>query len=191
MPFDAVGPSTLWSIARALGIEPVSTDLFAAHKAAELAKHPGNWWYKHHHLAEATVSTFFCLCGMTTMAGVILAIFWIGSFASMLCAGIAAVSFLLLVLLVTSGILVGSLVSKAPAEWREADPDWREVPGEVSAMANRILRALPDAQVAVGTLIQETFVLDPYLVIRWEGDEVCLGIWDEGGVLYHAESSNR
>ena len=41
-----------------------------------------------------------------------------------------------------------------------------------------MLRELPGATLILGELVQDTAVLDPYLLLTYRGERICLGIWD-------------
>ena len=46
-----------------------------------------------------------------------------------------------------------------------------------------------DQSLILGELLQEQVVLDPYLLLRYRGERVCLGIWDGRRVVAAAMPS--
>jgi hypothetical protein len=52
------------------------------------------------------------------------------------------------------------------------------VPRSIAAQARLLLRELPGAMLILGELVQDTAVLDPYLLLTYRGERICLGIWD-------------
>ena len=188
MPFDAISsPPSLTFIVRCLGIAPIPRVDFETYKDFQLREHPGNPWYHYRFLAEAIISIFFLACGLGVIAGCVTAVIWLGTYAGMICMLFAFGSATMLAFLIMSGVLIGTLTLTGPATWSESDVVWSEVPIEIAAVARHVLHHIPDARPMVGKLVQDTRVLDPYLIIRRGDEEVCLGIWDDHGVLYRSE----
>lgn len=181
MPFDAIAPS-FTSMVNYIGIEPVDPELLATHKLREVRRHPGSWWYHHRHLAEAVISVLFSFGVLSIIFGGSLAM----AFGSAMCSVFALGGLALLLLLLFSGVLLGRLILIGPATWVESDVTWNEVPPTISAMARYVLHKVPGCTVVIGRLTQDIQVLDPYLVIRRNGEEVCLGVWDGDTITYQA-----
>jgi len=177
-------------IVRCLGISPIPLAEFQAYKDSQLREHPGNPWYHHRFLAEAIISVFFLVCGIGVVIGSIASVIWLGTFAGVICVLVAFGSAIMLAFLIMSGVLVGTLTLTGPAVWIENDVVWSEVPAEIATLGRRVLDQIPDALPVVGKLVQDTCVLDPYLIIRRGGEEVCLGIWDDLGVIYSGARNN-
>lgn len=181
MPFDAIAPS-LTSVVRYNGIEPVDSELFAEHKSLEVQRHPASWWYHHRHLAEGLVSTLFSFSALSVLFGGMIAMV----FGSVVAGGFAFGGFLMLLLLILSGVLLGRLTLVGPATWVEDEVAWNEVPPTINALAQQVLHRVPGCTASLGRLMQDTQVLDPYLVIRRGGEEICLGVWDGDTIMYQA-----
>src|ERR1700733_12452674 len=52
------------------------------------------------------------------------------------------------------------------------------VPEPIAAMARSMHRKVPGSSVILGTLVRESVVLDPYLLLVRDEERVCLGLWD-------------
>ena len=53
-------------------------------------------------------------------------------------------------------------------------------------MARALHRDLPGSTLILGELLQEEVVLDPYLLLEFDGECVCLGIWDGARIIASA-----
>ena len=69
-----------------------------------------------------------------------------------------------------------------PGDWLEA----QRVPPSIAAPARLLLRDLPGATLTLGELVQDAVVLDPYLLLEYQGERICLGIWDDDLVIASA-----
>jgi len=181
MPFDAIAPSLATRL-HYIGIEPVAPELLHTHKLREACQHPGSWWYHHRHLADGVISALFSCGAVSFIFGGVLAM----TFGGLVWSSLALGGLSLLLLLLFSGVLLGRLVLLGPATWIEGDVIWEEVPPTISAMAQHVLHKVPGCTVVIGRLTQDVQVLDPYLVIRRDGEEVCLGVWDGDTIMYQA-----
>lgn len=184
MPFDALlappEPRTLAQALEARGIVAVGLAALAAHKEAQLARHQPSFWYRHEAwLPIVLVGSVGCMAasGGLTRGGTALAtwcptLLWMASLALLIVFGVFRV--------------------QAGAYWREssisiAHLGWLGVPAEIAATARLLQRDLPAAELVLGELVQQEVVLDPYLMAVWDNELVCLGIWDEAGVIAGAD----
>jgi hypothetical protein len=61
------------------------------------------------------------------------------------------------------------------------------VPQPIAAAARMLQRDLPGSTLILGELMREETVLDPYLLLKYGDECVCLGIWEDGKVVACAE----
>jgi hypothetical protein len=61
------------------------------------------------------------------------------------------------------------------------------VPVPIAAMARSISREIPGSTVILGELIRESIVLDPYLLLVRGQERICLGVWDDRGIIASAK----
>lgn len=186
MPFDALlappEPRTLAQTLEDRGIVAVSLAELAAHKQAQLARHQPSFWYRHEAwLPIVLVGSVGCMaaCGGLTRGGAALqtwcpTLLWMGSLALLIVFGVFRV--------------------QAGAYWRESSVSvahlgWLAVPAEIAATARLLQRDLPEVELALGELVQQEVVLDPYLMAVRNNEIACLGIWDEAGVIACAGGS--
>jgi hypothetical protein len=86
----------------------------------------------------------------------------------------------------------GLIRLRAGSHWRER---WiaagllgdLAVPEPIAATARRLRRDLPGSTLILGELMREEAVLDPYLLLKYGNESVCLGIWEDGRVIACAE----
>jgi hypothetical protein len=88
-------------------------------------------------------------------------------------------------------IVFGVFRVRAGASWQERtvrveDLAALEVPDGIAAAARTLHRAVGGAELILGELIEDTVVLDPYLMLACNDQMVCLGIWDEARVIASA-----
>jgi hypothetical protein len=57
------------------------------------------------------------------------------------------------------------------------------VPLGIVRLARELQGEAEGSELILGELLQEQVELDPYLVLRYRGERVCLGIWDRGRVI--------
>lgn len=184
MPFDALlappEPRTLAQALEARGIAAVGLAELAAHKEAQLARHQPSFWYRHEAwLPIVLVGSVGCMAasgGLTRGSAGAQAwcptLLWMASLALLIVFGVFRV--------------------QAGAHWRESGVAVAQlarlaVPAEIAAVARLLLRDLPEAGLVLGELVRQEVVVDPYLLAVWDNEVVCLGIWDEGGVIAGAD----
>ena len=197
MPLD-MQQTRLADLASWSGITPIPNEVLEAHKLAEVAKHPGSWWYQHPILA----ATFFPFTALVSIMGGISCSFTMficllhDRLASALLWGTGASACLIVgVIVVSMGIFSrdGRKVY-GPAEWQEHT--YREVPifvpRSIRQMAVEIMgytyrnRNGNDLSIVYGKLVQNHITIDPYLVIRRQDDQIVLGIWDDDRIIHQA-----
>jgi hypothetical protein len=165
----------------------------AAHKQAQLSRFQPGFWQRHEAwLPIALVGSIGCMAvsgGLTrvvapweigtwgigafaTLVSWLPTLMWMGSFALL--------------------ILFGVFRGRAGAEWQERtvlpeELDRVGVPDDMADVARTLVRDLPDAELVLGELIEDAVVLDPYLVVQWNDQVACLGIWDDRGVIARAD----
>jgi hypothetical protein len=76
------------------------------------------------------------------------------------------------------------------ARWSEYNLDDRAaisaeiIPPPILHVVNLVKRSRPsDATLLYGELTQNLDVLDPYIVITWNNETACLGIWDGNAII--------
>jgi hypothetical protein len=188
MPFDALvapaQPKLLSEVLADRGITPVSKELLESHKRAQLERFAPSFWYRHQPLLPAAL-----LGSVGCMAAT-------GGLAQRLMPSGSAVSgWLTLAWMCVIALLIGAGVFRvrAGSHWEErwVPVDWLRdlgVPEPIGLLARDLSRRVPESSVILGELLQEHVVLDPYLLLDCDGTQVCLGIWDEGGIVTCATS---
>ncbi len=162
-----------------LHLTPVSWQELTAHKQAQQQKFGPSIWFRH----QAALSITLVL--MAPMVGLIVGAIQ-GFTPNSGTLSIACSFAWMCVVAVVTG--TGLVRLRAGSQWEE-----RLVPasflgsGAVPEPIARVTRALqrhvPDAAVIVGELKREDVVLDPYLLIEYGDECVCLGIWENGQVI--------
>lgn len=187
MPFDAmVAVTRQRSISETLenqDITPVAWDLLAAHKQAQLEKFGPSFWYRHQ--AALSMALVVASPAVGALAG---AIQGFTAHSSALTIG-SSFAWMCLVAVVTG---TGLIRLRAGSHWRER---WIAagllgdlgVPDPIAAVARTLRRDLPGATLILGELMREEVVLDPYLLLKYGDECVCLGIWEDGQVIACAE----
>jgi hypothetical protein len=187
MPFDAlVAVPRQLSVSDALerhGITPVALTVLGEHKQAQLEKFGPSFWFRH----QAAVSLALVLASpvVGVLAG---AINGFTGHSSAVTIG-SAFAWMCLVAVVTG---TGLIRLRAGSHWRER---WIPagllgdlcVPEPIAATARLLRSDLPGATLILGELMREEAVLDPYLLVEYGHECVCLGIWDDGQVIACAE----
>ncbi len=183
MPFDALvapeRPKLLFEVLADRGITPVSQEALEAHKRAQLERFAPSFWYRHQPLLPAAL-----LGSVGCMAAS-------GGVAQRMMPGGSPVSgWVTLGWMCVIGLLIGAGVFRvrAGSHWQErwVPADWLPdlgVPEPIARLARELCRHVPGSSLILGELKQEHVVLDPYLLLDCDGDQVCLGIWYEGAVV--------
>lgn len=183
MPFDAlVAPAPQKLLAEEVadrGIIPVSLATLAAHQKAQLERFAPSFWFRHQALLPAAL--LGSVGGMAFSGGLAervadsgsplscwLTLSWMGVIMLLLGAGVFRV--------------------RAGSHWEErwVSAVWLKglgVPEPVVALARELNRGIPGTALILGELVEDHVVLDPYLLMERHGERVCLGIWDDSGII--------
>jgi hypothetical protein len=183
MPFDAlVAVPRQSTVSEALdrhGLSPVSLTALAEHKQAQLEKFGPSFWYRH----QAAVSLALVLASpvVGVLAG---ALNGFSGHSSAMTIG-SSFAWMCLVAVVTG---TGLIRLRAGSHWRErwipvGLLDDLGVPERIATTARQLRHDLPGATLVLGELMREEAVLDPYLLLEYGHECVCLGIWDDGQVV--------
>lgn len=188
MPFDALiapeRPKLLAEVLADLGITPVSLEALAAHKQAQLERFAPSFWYQHQPiLPVALLGSVGCMAAT-------------GGMAQRILPDPSPVSgWLTLGWMCVIGLLIAAGVFRvrAGAHWEEryVPADWLpdlDVPQSIAILARELTRNVPGTALILGELKQDYVVLDPYLLLDYDGEQVCLGIWDGGEVIARARN---
>jgi hypothetical protein len=179
---------SLQDAADALRIRPISLSDLATHKETEAAKHPGSRLLRHQQAFEHVVVLSF-LAGLITAVATVLGFLYALSqhepTIRLAVSGIAAIA------ICCGSIWISNIQVKAPAKWIENYGPINKVPRAIADLAWAIHLQVPRARFVIGTLVQETVELDPYLMMelpitRCDGigyERIVIGIWDAHGVL--------
>lgn len=202
MPLDGSQPK-LVDVASWIGIKPVPASVLEQHKLAELAKHPGSWWYRHEKLADNLINfggLGLLLIAAFSLAGALIGPFYMGlttAWGIFIPLGVVSfISFMGMVYL-SDGVKV-----TGPARWEESEYAIRgdfslvrclaalEMPPSIRETAIRIMNrdglGSGGLTLVYGKLMQESILLDPYLAIRRGDDMIVLGIWDGDTIIQEA-----
>ena len=183
MPFDAMVAATRQqTVSETLDrhdLAPVPWDELAAHKLAQLEKFGPSFWYRH----QAALSMALVVAS-PAVGALVGAIQGFSAHSSALTIG-SSFAWMCLVAVVTG---TGLIRLRAGSHWRErwiapgllADLG---VPEPIAATARLLRRDLPGATLILGELMREEAVLDPYLLLRYGNETVCLGIWEDGQIV--------
>jgi hypothetical protein len=187
MPLDALsGAITLDSLPALVeqhGIRPVSESTLTAHKQSQLKAFGPTFWYRHQ-----------TGLGLTLIASVGCMALTAGAANSILQPASTVPLFLSMgwLCLMAALIVSGVFAARAGAHWEERwlPIDRLEaagVPVSIAVVARALQRDVPGSTVILGELIRESAVLDPYLLLVRGEERVCLGVWDDGGIIAAAK----
>jgi hypothetical protein len=183
MPFDALvapsQPTLLPDVLADVGIAPIRRELLEAHKQAQLDRFAPSFWYRHQPLLPAAL-----LGSVGCMAAT-------GGLTRQMMPGGSPVSgWMTLAWMCVIGLLIGAGVFRvrAGSHWEErwVPADWLRdlgVPEPIAALARDVCREVPGSALILGELKQEYVVLDPYLLLERDGEQVCLGIWEDDRII--------
>jgi hypothetical protein len=185
MPLDAlsgtIGADSLMISFEQRDIKPVDWNTLAAHKQAQLQRFGPTFWYQHRRSLEFTLVGSIGFMALTAGAGNSLIppsspiSLWI------------SLAWVCLVALIVSGVLR----VRAGSHWEERRLpidrlETSGVPGPIAAVARSMHREMPGSRVILGELVRESVVLDPYLLLVRGDERVCLGLWDNTGIIASA-----
>lgn len=187
MPFDAltdvIPPTRFSNVLAHASLRPVSREALEAHKRAQLERFSPSFWYRHRRWLGIGL-----LASITTMA-------FVASWASQSVApGSKLPVYIMTGWMAVITLLIGGDVMRLrsgshweerwiPAGWLESS----EVPPSIAARARLLQADLPGSTLILGELVQDTAVLDPYLLLEYRGERICLGIWDGDEVIESIE----
>jgi hypothetical protein len=177
MPFDTLlapaQPKLLAEILDDHYATPVPLEALAAHKQAQLERFAPSFWHQHQTwLPVGLIGSVFCMAMSGGIAnGALpgsllpswLSLFWLGVMTLLIVFGVFRVS--------------------AGARWQERTVAVEAlidigVPTRIARLALELRREAPGSALILGELLQREVVLDPYLLIVYGNERVCLGIWD-------------
>jgi hypothetical protein len=183
MPFDALvapaQPKLLTDVLAEHGVTAVSREMLDAHKQAQLERFAPSFWYRHQPLLPAAL-----LGSVGCMAAT-------GGISQRMMPGGSPVSgWLTLAWMCVIALLIGAGVFRvrAGSHWDErwVPADWLhdlDAPEPIASLGRELCRKIPGSALILGELKQEHVVLDPYLLLDCDGEQVCLGIWDDDGIV--------
>ena len=183
MPFDALlaparQPRSLAECLHDYGAVPVPLEALAQHKRTQLERFAPSFWHQHQTwLPVGLISSVFCMAisggisnGMLpgSLLPSWLSLFWLSVMTLLIVFGVFRVS--------------------AGARWEErvvtADALIElGVPLAIARLARNLHHAAPNWTLLLGELRQEDVVLDPYLMLEFAGERICLGIWDDQRII--------
>ena len=183
MPFDALvaaPPRRLVSDALdRLNLTPVSWQELTAHKQAQQQKFGPSFWFRHQAALSITLVLMAPVVGL--IVGAIQGFTPNSGTLSIAC----SFAWMCVVAVITG---TGLVRLRAGSQWEERLVPANflgggAVPEPIARVARAIQRNVPDAAIIVGELKREDVVLDPYLLIEYGDECVCLGIWENGQVI--------
>ncbi len=184
MPFDGSRNADLATRLAWSGIVPVPDAVLEAHKAEEIRKHPPSWLYRH----RGSFPDFLVFGSLSMAIGVGISVtvrHWSTEPDRLvsIMSGLLVVIATFVLLVFVAAIVAGLAGVKGPAEWRQREYGDQKMPGALRDVARIARGAEPNARLIIGELIQDRVVLDPYLLLAYRGERVCLGIWDGDRVI--------
>jgi len=163
------------------GIQPVSMDALEAHKRSQVARFQPSFWNRHR--LPLTLGTMLAAGTIVVGAG-------LADGAPQESRWLPVYLMMAWMLLVT-GAIAGGVFGLAGPEWEERwiPANWLRrsgVPEPIAEVAETLQRGLPGSTLVLGELVQRARVLDPYLMLEFNGERVCLGVWDDEGIICRA-----
>ena len=188
MPFDALSaptrPRLLADVLLEQGLAPVSWQTLTEHKRAQQETLRPSFWHQHQTwLPVGLIGSVGCMAASGGFANRIMP-------ASMLPSWLALGWMCVIAMLVVFGVFRGHAGSHWEERWVAGA--WLRglgVPEPIAAIALSLHREAPGSALILGELVQEEVVLDPYLLLEHDGEQVCLGIWDGGRIVACAEET--
>jgi hypothetical protein len=78
----------------------------------------------------------------------------------------------------------GMIRLRAGSHWEERQVlTFADAPEPIARVARLLKSEVPGARLILGELKREETVLDPYLLMEYQGECVCLGIWENDQVI--------
>jgi hypothetical protein len=179
MPFDALvavtRQKTLADVFEDHGLQPVSWQTLAEHKAEQQRRNGPSFWHRH----QAMLSILLVVT--SPAAGAIAAAS--GGFNAH--SGVLAITgsfvWMCMVALITG---TGMIRLRAGSHWEEREVlTFDDVPQPIARVGRLLKGEVPRARLILGELKREETVLDPYLLVEYRGECVCLGIWEDDHIV--------
>src|SRR4051794_39498785 len=186
MPFDGLTLRThdesLSALLAERNLHPVDPNTLEAHKQTQLKAFGPSFWYRHQiWLGIALMGSVGC---MAFTAGVANSVSRPASPVSLyitmgwMCVWAA---------LIFSGVFRASAGSRWEERWLRGEMlEDAGVPEPIAATARTLLADAPGSTLILGELVRESVVLDPYLLLVRNGEHVCIGVWDDTGIIASA-----
>jgi hypothetical protein len=177
MPFDALiappRPRLLAEILDERGARPVSIEVLAAHKQAQLVRFAPSFWHQHQTwLPAGLIGSVLCMALSGGLANAVLSGSLLSSWLSLFWLGV-------MTLLIVFGVFRVSGGARWEERYIAADVLVAlGVPPRIASLARDLQRETVGSALILGELVQEAIVLDPYLLLEYDQERVCLGIWD-------------
>jgi hypothetical protein len=183
MPFDAasgfVSQDTLSRLLERRGIKPVEWSTLAEHKEAQLQRFGPTFWFRHQKLLGfALIASVGCMALSAGAANAAMPP------SSPLALWISMGWLTLLAALILSGVFR----ARGGSHWEERclpvdRLDAAGVPERIAGVARSLQCEAPGSSLILGELIRESVVLDPYLLLVQGEEQICLGVWDDSGII--------
>jgi hypothetical protein len=190
MPFDALvaveSPKLLTDALADCQLTPVDLETLAAHKQAQLEKFGPSFWFRHQNWLAA------CLMGsigfMALTGGLANAVTEPPSPVPMY---VATIWMCLLAALIFCGVVRVRAGSRWEERWLPPHMLAESgVPEPIAAAARMLQREIPGSTLVLGELIQESVLLDPYLLLVHRDQRICLGIWDGDTIVARCQQES-
>jgi len=201
MPFDGLQSNYTFSLEDAvkqLGITPISEARLAEYKQQQCDNNPASPFYSVRHVLVVALI-------VTMLVGLLNLFLCLPSFMYAVASGQHETAAMYLLSTMASLVLIVAVDRtkvfsregrrlKGPADWVEISVPLSlyqvayrsDVPDLINDLVSRLSTKLPNSNVIIGELRQNSVVIDPYLIFSHNGDEVILGIWDQNSVVEHA-----
>jgi hypothetical protein len=183
MPFDAlvaVPPQRMLSDAlQRHNLTPVSWEDLMAHKQAQQRRFGPSFWCRH----QAAVSIALVLAS-PVVGATVGAIQGFSAHSSALTI-VSSFVWMCAVALITG---TGMIKLRAGSHWEErlvpaSFLTGRDVPDRIAQIARSLQRDVPGSTLILGELKRDEVVLDPYLLLEYGDECVCLGIWEDKQIV--------
>jgi hypothetical protein len=187
MPLDAlsgtVGAEPLAVLLEQRDIKPVDWNTLAAYKQAQLRKFGPTFWYRHQTLLGLTLIGSIGFMALT--AGAANSIM---QTSSLVPSWISMGWMCLVATLIVSGVFRASAGSHWEERWLPIDLlESSGVPEPIAATARSLHREVSGLTVILGELVRESVIIDPYLLLVRGEERVCIGVWDDTGIIASAK----
>jgi hypothetical protein len=189
MPLDALSGSvrleTLAGLLEQRDVRPVDWNTLAAHKQAQLRRFGPSFWYRHQtSLGITLIGSVGCMALTAGAANAVM------QPTSPVAVWVSMAWMCLMAALIVSGVFAAHPGARWEERWLPLDRlETASVPEPIAALARSLQREVPGSTVILGELIREAAVLDPYLLLVRDDERVCLGVWDDAGIIASARGT--